>query len=80
VALDEQHRKLIPQYYFRHKIRPGITGLAQINGFRGPTDTLDKMRGRIEYDIRYIDHWSLGLDLQIVLMTVMRGFVHKNAL
>jgi putative colanic acid biosynthesis UDP-glucose lipid carrier transferase len=80
VALDEQHRKLIPQYYFRHKIRPGITGLAQINGFRGPTDTLDKMRGRIEHDIRYIDHWSLGLDIRIVLMTVLRGFVHHNAL
>lgn len=80
VALDEQHRRLIPCYYFRHKIRPGITGLAQINGFRGPTDTLDKMRGRIEHDIEYIDHWSIGLDLRIILLTIVRGFVHKNAL
>ena len=80
VALDEQHRRLIPQYYFRFKIRPGITGLAQINGFRGPTDTLDKMQGRIQYDIRYIDSWSLMLDLKIVLLTLVRGFMHKNAL
>lgn len=80
VALDDEHRKLIPYYFFRHKIRPGITGLAQINGFRGPTDTLDKMRGRIEYDIQYIEHWSLGLDLRIILVTIARGFVSKNAL
>ena len=80
VALDDVHRKLIPYYFFRHKIRPGITGLAQINGFRGPTDTLDKMRGRIEYDIQYIEHWSLGLDLRIILITIARGFVSKNAL
>jgi len=80
VALDEQHRRLIPHYYFRFKIRPGITGLAQVNGFRGPTDTLDKMQGRIQHDIRYIDSWSLWLDLKIVLLTLVRGFVHKNAL
>ena len=80
VALDEQHRRLIPRYYFRHKIRPGITGLAQISGFRGPTDTLDKMHGRIQHDIQYIDNWSLMLDLKIVLLTLVRGFIHKNAL
>jgi putative colanic acid biosynthesis UDP-glucose lipid carrier transferase len=79
VALDDEHRRLIPHYFFRHKIRPGITGLAQVNGFRGPTDTLEKMRGRIEYDIQYIEHWSLGLDLRIIAMTIVRGFVHKNA-
>ncbi len=80
VALDEQHRRLIPSYYFRHKIRPGITGLAQINGLRGPTDTLDKMRRRIEHDIQYIDQWSLMLDLRIIWLTVVRGFVDENAL
>ena len=80
IALDEQHRRLIPSYFFRHKIRPGITGLAQINGFRGPTDTLDNMRGRIEHDIEYIDQWSLMLDLKIIWLTVARGFVDKNAL
>lgn len=79
VALDEEHRRLIPHYFFRHKIRPGITGLAQVSGFRGPTDTLDKMRGRIEHDIRYIDNWSLWLDLRIIVLTILRGFLHPNA-
>ena len=79
VALDEQHRRLIPRYMLRHKIRPGITGLAQINGFRGPTDTPDKMQKRIAYDIEYIDQWSLLLDLKIILLTVLRGFTDKNA-
>ena len=79
VALDEQHRTLIPRYYFRHRIRPGITGLAQVRGFRGQTDTLDKMQKRIEQDIEYIDNWSLALDLKIIALTVVRCFVDKNA-
>lgn len=80
VALDERHRRLIPHYFSRHKIRPGITGLAQVNGLRGPTDTLDKMRQRIEHDIDYINRWSLGLDLRIIALTVVRGFTDRNAL
>ncbi|MGE5093503.1 MAG: undecaprenyl-phosphate glucose phosphotransferase, partial [Betaproteobacteria bacterium] len=80
VALDEQHRRLIPHYFSRHKIRPGITGLAQVNGLRGPTDTLDKMTRRIEHDIEYINRWSLTLDLRIIALTVLRGFSDKNAL
>lgn len=80
LALDEQHKQLIPHYWFRHKIRPGITGLAQVSGYRGPTDTLDKMEGRIRHDIEYIDRWSLMLDLKIILLTIVRGFVHRNAL
>jgi len=79
VALDEQHRSLIPRYVLRHKIRPGITGLAQVNGFRGETDTLEKMQKRIENDIQYIDQWSLMLDLKIILLTLIRGFTDKNA-
>lgn len=79
VALDEQHRDLIPRYVLRHKILPGITGLAQVNGFRGETDTLDKMRKRIESDIEYIDQWSLMLDLKIIFLTLIRGFTDKNA-
>jgi putative colanic acid biosynthesis UDP-glucose lipid carrier transferase len=79
VALDEQHRRLIPRYYFRHKIRPGITGLAQVRGYRGQTDTLDKMRRRIELDIEYIDSWSLYLDLKIILLTIVRGVRDQNA-
>jgi len=79
VALDEQHRSLIPRYVLRHKIRPGITGLAQVNGFRGETDSLDKMQKRIESDIAYIDQWSLMLDLKIIFLTLLRGFTDKNA-
>ncbi len=79
VALDEHHRKLIPRYFFRHKILPGITGLAQIRGLRGETDTLDKMQMRIQCDIEYIDQWTLLLDLKIILLTLFRGFSHKNA-
>jgi len=79
VALDERHRRLIPRYIFRHKIRPGITGLAQVNGFRGETDTLEKMERRVEKDIEYINQWSLALDLKIIFLTVFRGFTDKNA-
>ena len=63
----------------RHKMKPGITGLAQINGFRGETDTLDKMEGRIHYDLLYIQTWTLLLDLKIIFLTVFKGFSNKNA-
>ena len=62
----------------RHKVKPGITGWAQINGFRGETDTLDKMEGRIDCDLQYIRNWSLLLDIKIVLLTVFKGFIGKN--
>jgi putative colanic acid biosynthesis UDP-glucose lipid carrier transferase len=70
VAHNEMYRRLIRGYMIRHKVRPGITGLAQVNGLRGETDSLDKMRARIEYDLAYLRNWSLLLDLQIVLKTV----------
>jgi putative colanic acid biosynthesis UDP-glucose lipid carrier transferase len=70
VAHNEQYRRLIRGYMIRHKVKPGITGLAQVNGLRGETDSLDKMRARIEYDLAYLRNWSLLLDLQIVLKTV----------
>lgn len=70
VVHNEQYRKLIDGYMIRHKVRPGITGLAQVNGFRGETDTLEKMSRRVEYDIEYLNHWSLGLDLKILMRTV----------
>lgn len=79
VALDERHRRLIPGYVLRLKVRPGITGLAQVNGLRGETDTLDKMQKRIESDIEYIDRWSLTLDLKIIALTLLRGFTDKHA-
>ncbi|MEP5699144.1 MAG: sugar transferase, partial [Sneathiella sp.] len=63
----------------RHKVKPGITGWAQVNGFRGETDTLDKMEGRVEYDTYYCENWSLFFDLQILTMTAFVGFINKNA-
>lgn len=72
VAHNEEYRKLIKGYMLRHKVKPGITGWAQINGFRGETDTIDKMKGRIEYDLDYIHKWSLWFDLKILFLTVYR--------
>ncbi|HBS2773414.1 TPA: exopolysaccharide biosynthesis polyprenyl glycosylphosphotransferase, partial [Klebsiella quasipneumoniae subsp. similipneumoniae] len=79
VAHNEQYRVLVENYMIRHKVKPGITGLAQINGFRGETDTLDKMEKRIQFDLQYIQSWSLLLDLKIIFLTFFRGFVGKNA-
>jgi putative colanic acid biosynthesis UDP-glucose lipid carrier transferase len=61
----------------RHKIKPGITGWAQINGLRGETDTLDKMRARVEYDLEFVRNWSLWLDVRIMLRTA--GLVLRDA-
>ncbi|MOA67410.1 UDP-glucose:undecaprenyl-phosphate glucose-1-phosphate transferase [compost metagenome] len=63
----------------RHKVKPGITGWAQVNGYRGETDTLDKMQKRVEHDLWYIDNWSLWLDLKIIFHTVFKGFIDRNA-
>ncbi|HBQ8569795.1 undecaprenyl-phosphate glucose phosphotransferase [Klebsiella pneumoniae] len=79
VAHNEQYRTLIQGYMLRHKVKPGITGLAQINGWRGETDTLDKMEKRIEYDLLYIRGWSVWLDLKIIFLTIFKGFVNKSA-
>lgn len=79
LAHNEQYKEQVNQYMLRHKVKPGITGWAQINGYRGETDTLDKMQKRIEYDLFYIENWSLWLDIKIILMTVFKGFVGKNA-
>ncbi|HEY9107367.1 MAG TPA: undecaprenyl-phosphate glucose phosphotransferase, partial [Roseateles sp.] len=70
VAHNEEYRKLIKAYMVRHKVKPGITGWAQVNGLRGETDTIDKMVARVEYDLEYLRNWSLALDLQIILRTV----------
>jgi putative colanic acid biosynthesis UDP-glucose lipid carrier transferase len=70
VAHNELYRKQIKGYMVRHKVKPGITGWAQVNGLRGETDTLDKMSARIAYDLAYLRNWSLRLDLQIVVKTV----------
>ena len=70
IAHNEMYRKLIRGYMIRHKVKPGITGLAQVNGMRGETNSLDKMQMRIEYDLAYLRNWSLWLDLQIVVRTI----------
>jgi putative colanic acid biosynthesis UDP-glucose lipid carrier transferase len=67
---NEYYRRLVRHYMVRHKVRPGITGWAQVNGLRGETDTLDKMEARVEYDLWYIRNWSVLLDLKVVAMTV----------
>lgn len=79
VALNETQRKLIDGYMLRHKVKPGITGWAQINGFRGETDTPEKMEGRIRYDLEYINNWSLKLDTRILLATFTKAFNDPNA-
>jgi putative colanic acid biosynthesis UDP-glucose lipid carrier transferase len=79
VAHNELYRKLIRGYMIRHKVRPGITGLAQVNGYRGETDTVEKMKARIEYDLAYLRNWSLVLDLQIILKTIVVVLKKQNA-
>ncbi|UEM38260.1 undecaprenyl-phosphate glucose phosphotransferase [Pectobacterium aquaticum] len=76
---NEQYRKLIDGYMLRHKMKPGITGWAQINGWRGETDTLEKMEKRIEFDLEYIQSWSVWLDMKIIFFTIFKGFVNKSA-
>lgn len=79
VAHNETYRRLIKGYMIRHKVKPGITGWAQVNGLRGETETLDKMRQRIEFDLVYLRNWSLQLDLWIVLKTVYVVLHKQNA-
>jgi len=79
VAHNEIYRKLIRGYMIRHKVRPGITGLAQVMGWRGETQTVEKMKGRIEHDLQYLRSWSLLLDLQIILKTVVVVLARQNA-
>lgn len=79
VAMNEKYRKLVPGYMLRYKVKPGISGLAQINGWRGETDTLEKMQKRIEYDLEYMRRWSIWLDLKIILKTIIACLSGKNA-
>ncbi|HEY6280514.1 MAG TPA: undecaprenyl-phosphate glucose phosphotransferase [Burkholderiales bacterium] len=79
VAHNEMYRKLIKGYMLRHKVKPGITGWAQVNGYRGETETLDKMSGRIDYDLDYLRNWSLRLDLHIIAKTVWVVLSRRNA-
>ena len=71
----EKFREEIPRYMIKHQVRPGMTGWAQVNGYRGNTS----IRKRIEYDLYYIENWMLGLDVKILVLTVFKGFINKNA-
>lgn len=79
VEHNEYYKTLVTSYMLRHHVKPGITGWAQVNGWRGEIKTLDKMQKRIEYDLYYINHWSFWFDLKIIFLTLFRGFVHQNA-
>ena len=79
VAHNEMYRKLIQSYMLRHKVKPGITGWAQVNGLRGEIDTMEKLQKRVEYDLYYISNWSLWFDLRIILLSIVKGFVSENA-
>ncbi|MGF1642334.1 MAG: undecaprenyl-phosphate glucose phosphotransferase [Thiotrichales bacterium] len=79
VAHNEAYRNIIRGYMLRHKTKPGITGWAQVNGFRGETDSLEKMQSRVLYDIDYIRRWSVFFDVKIILLTILKGFTNKNA-
>ena len=71
----EKFREEIPRYMVKHQVRPGLTGWAQVNGYRGNTS----IRKRIDYDLYYIENWSVGLDVKIILLTFFKGFINKNA-
>lgn len=75
---NDQFAQFIDTYLGRHRIKPGITGWAQVNGYRGETDTLEKMRKRVEYDLHYADNWSISLDLKIMILTI-GCLIHPNA-
>jgi exopolysaccharide biosynthesis polyprenyl glycosylphosphotransferase len=78
-AQNETFAELISSFSRRHNVKPGITGWAQVNGCRGDTDTLEKMRRRVEHDLYYIDNWSLLFDLRIILLTLFSREVYVNA-
>ena len=79
VAHNEEYRRIVKAYMVRHKVKPGITGWAQVNGQRGETDTVEKMQARVEFDLEYLRNWSLGLDLQIIASTIRLVFFDRNA-
>lgn len=79
LAHNDYYKNLVESYMRRHMVKPGITGWAQMSGYRGETDTLEKMQKRVEYDLWYIDNWSVRLDIKIIILTIFKGFINKNA-
>jgi putative colanic acid biosynthesis UDP-glucose lipid carrier transferase len=78
LAHNKEYMEHIPRYALRHKVKPGITGCAQICGYRGETDTIEKMEGRIKHDLHYLEHWSIFLDLKIIVLTPLATIQNKH--
>ena len=78
-AADRLYADVVDEYAARHRIKPGITGWAQVNGWRGDTDTEEKLKMRIEHDLYYIDNWSIWFDLKIIVMTFVEVLRARNA-
>jgi putative colanic acid biosynthesis UDP-glucose lipid carrier transferase len=76
---NEMYKDLLESYMLRHRVKPGITGWAQIHGYRGETDTVDKMADRVKFDLHYIQHWSFWMDVRIIVWTAFKGWTGKNA-
>jgi putative colanic acid biosynthesis UDP-glucose lipid carrier transferase len=76
---NEMYKDLLEMYMVRHRVKPGITGWAQIHGYRGETDTVDKMAKRVQFDLHYIQNWSLWMDIRIILWTAFKGWTGTNA-
>ena len=76
---DDLYQKVVSGYIHRYRIKPGITGWAQVNGFRGETDRIEKMEGRVAHDLYYLGNWSFGLDMRIIAATIIKGLRHTNA-
>jgi Undecaprenyl-phosphate glucose phosphotransferase len=76
---DDLYQKVVSGYIHRYRIKPGITGWAQVNGFRGETDRIEKMEGRVAHDLYYLGNWSFGLDMKIIFATIFKGLRHTNA-
>ncbi|MDW9247422.1 bacterial sugar transferase family protein [Burkholderia cepacia] len=79
VEHDVVYRDLVDGYIHRYRVKPGITGWAQVNGLRGETDRVEKMQKRVEHDLYYLNNWSFAMDMRIVAATVLYGFTHRNA-
>jgi lipopolysaccharide/colanic/teichoic acid biosynthesis glycosyltransferase len=78
-AADQLYQNVVAGYAARHKVKPGLTGWAQVNGWRGPTDTENQIVKRVEHDLWYLENWSIFFDLKIIAMTVVVGLFGKNA-
>lgn len=76
---DKLYQDIVDGYIHRYRIKPGITGWAQVNGFRGETDRIEKMQGRVAHDLYYLSNWSFWLDMRIVAATIYKGLIHRNA-